>query len=58
MLTIRARIPISCFYVLSKAVTIVTRYSLIRKQFTNNAGNEIQIFDYQLQQEKIIPHIA
>jgi acyl-CoA oxidase len=58
MLTIRTRIPISCFYTLSKAITIATRYSLIRKQFKNDAGNEIQIFDYQLQQEKIIPHIA
>jgi acyl-CoA oxidase len=58
MLTIRTRIPISCYYSLSKAVTIATRYSLIRKQFKNDSGNEITIFDYQLQQEKIIPYIA
>jgi acyl-CoA oxidase len=58
MLTIRTRIPIICYYALSKAVTIATRYSLIRKQFKNDAGKEIQIFDYQLQQEKIIPCIA
>ena len=58
MLTIRTRIPASCFHALSKATTIATRYSLVRKQFKNDSGQEIKIFDYQLQQEKIIPYIA
>jgi hypothetical protein len=35
---IRAGIPKSCFSGLSIAVTIITRYSLLRKQFKNDAG--------------------
>lgn len=31
---------------------------MVRKQFKNEDGKEITIFDYQLQQEKIIPYIA
>lgn len=58
MLTIRSRIPVSCFFAMAKAVTIATRYSMIRKQFKNEAGQEIAIIDYQLQQEKVIPYIA
>jgi acyl-CoA oxidase len=58
MLRIRAGIPRNCFHYLSLAVTIGTRYSLVRKQFKSETGTEIQILDYQLQQEKIIPHIA
>lgn len=43
---------------MAKAVTIATRYSMIRKQFKNDAGQEIAIIEYQLQQEKVIPYIA
>ena len=58
MLMIRSGIPKSCFWGLSMAVTIITRYSLVRKQFKNDAGEEIKILDYQLQQDKVLPHIA
>lgn len=58
MLMIRAGIPKSCFWGLSVATTIITRYSLLRKQFKNDAGEEIKILDYQLQQDKVIPYIA
>lgn len=58
MLMIRSGIPKSCFWGLSCAVTIITRYSLVRKQFKNDAGEEIKILDYQLQQDKVLPYIA
>ena len=38
MLATRAKIPVSCFYTLSRATTITTRYSLIRKQFKDDSG--------------------
>lgn len=38
MLMIRSGIPRSCFWGLSIATTIITRYSLVRKQFKNDAG--------------------
>lgn len=58
MLIVRSTIPLVCKQTLSKSVLIATRYSLIRKQFKDDDGNEIPILDYQLQQEKIIPSIA
>lgn len=58
MLTVRAKIPTTCFWGLSIATTIITRYSLVRKQFKNDKGEEIKILDYQLQQDKTIPYIA
>lgn len=58
MLNTRANIPKICFWTLARATTIAVRYSLVRKQFKNDAGQEITIFDYQLQQEKIIPYIG
>ena len=42
----------------SKIVTIATRYSLLRKQFKNNRGEEISILDYQTQQAKVVSRIA
>lgn len=42
----------------SKIATIATRYSVIRKQFKNDKGEEMPVLDYQTQQEKIIPRIA
>lgn len=41
-----------------KATTIATRYSIVRTQFKNAKGQEIPVFDYQTQQEKVIPRIA
>lgn len=43
---------------LAKATTIATRYSIVRTQFKNAKGQEISVFDYQTQQEKVIPRIA
>lgn len=43
---------------LARVLTIGVRYSLIRTQFRDELGNERTIFDYQLQQDKIIPLIA
>lgn len=39
MLTIRAGIPKTAYYNLSQAVTIATRYSIIRKQFKTETGS-------------------
>lgn len=58
MLFIRSTIPYLAFVKTSKAITILTRYSLTRKQFKNNSGQEVPILEYQLQQEKIFPRIA
>jgi acyl-CoA oxidase len=58
MLKTRGFIPTAVFFSLSKAVTIIMRYSLYRKQFKDTKGNEMPILDYQLQQEKIFPRLA
>lgn len=58
MLSTRASIPFTCWTKYSKAITIITRYSLARSQFKDNKGKEIPIIQYQLQQDKIIPRIA
>ena len=50
MLLIRSTIPLICYLSLTKGVLIATRYSLVRKQFKDDEGNEIPILDYQLQQ--------
>jgi acyl-CoA oxidase len=39
MLMTRSLIPIAIFFGLSKASTIITRYSLVRKQFKDSNGN-------------------
>lgn len=54
----RAAIPTSIAFTMSKAITISTRYSLVRRQFKDAKGEEIPILNYQLQQDKIIPRIA
>ena len=59
MLVIRSLIPYVCYLALAKGVTILTRYSLVRKQFKDSStGEEIPILNYQLQQDKVIPRIA
>ena len=42
----------------SKIITIITRYSLLRKQFTDSKGKEIPVLDYQTQQVKVISRIG
>lgn len=41
-----------------KAITIATRYSHLRKQFRDSSGNEIPIYDYQLQKQKLFSEIS
>ena len=42
------------------ALPIVTRYSVVRRQFRNISGREeeTQLIDYQTQQMKIFPQLA
>lgn len=51
---------ISCVYpkIYAQAITIAIRYSIFRKQFKNEANEEMTIIDYQAQQDKLIPRIA
>lgn len=58
MLMTRAAIPFLSYVKLSRANTVITRYSLYRRQFKDNKGVEMPVLDYQLQQEKIFPRIA
>jgi hypothetical protein len=39
MLMTRAQIPKIAYFYLSKGIIIITRYSLVRKQFKDNSGN-------------------
>ena len=41
-----------------RALTIAFRYSLLRKQFKDAEGNEIPIYRYQLQREKLFSELA
>ena len=41
-----------------KALTIAFRYSLLRKQFKDAEGNEIPIYRYQLQREKLFSELV
>lgn len=54
----RSYIIISAYTTLFKCLTIATRYSFLRKQFQDENGEEIPIFDYQLQKEKILTHLS
>ena len=54
----REYILISAYATLYKGLTIGTRYSLLRKQFTDENGEEMPIFEYQLQKEKIMILLA
>ncbi|KAL4217914.1 Peroxisomal acyl-coenzyme A oxidase 1 [Mactra antiquata] len=59
MVLVRANIVANCGFALSQAVTIVTRYSAVRRQTEiKPGGEEPQVIDYQTQQEKIFPLIA
>lgn len=54
----RAYIIISAYSTLFKSLTIATRYSFLRTQFKDENKDEIPIFDYQLQKEKILTQIS
>jgi len=58
MMQIRDMIGHLSWRALSQACLIATRYSLVRTQFGNDDGVERKIFDYQIQQDKLIPLIA
>lgn len=58
MMLIRKLIACGYYKILGQAVTIAGKYSIIRKQFKNESGQEIKIIDYQLQQNKIISCLA
>ncbi|KAJ4439582.1 hypothetical protein ANN_07709 [Periplaneta americana] len=47
-----------CLAYLLKAVTIALRYSAIRKQFGPDNGEELPVLEYQLQQGRLLPHLA
>ncbi|XP_071441576.1 acyl-coenzyme A oxidase 1 [Hetaerina americana] len=59
MVFVRVVIVQDCATFLSKAVTIATRYSAVRRQSELVPGErEPQIIDYRTQQYKLFPHIA
>ena len=58
MLLTRAVLTLNGFYSASKAVTIATRYSLVRTQFKDKNGEEIPVLNYQTQQEKVLSRIS
>ncbi|XP_022101091.1 peroxisomal acyl-coenzyme A oxidase 3-like [Acanthaster planci] len=43
---------------LKKALTIAVRYSAVRKQFGPTDAEEIPVLEYQLQQWRLLPHVA
>lgn len=47
-----------CLSYLSNAITTAVRYSAVRKQFGLEGGNEFPVLEYQLQQERLLPHLA
>lgn len=58
MMRARTCLLMVSYYSMFKVLQITTRYSVLRKQFTDTQGNEIKIFDYQLQRYKIVKHLA
>eukprot|EP00475_Leptophrys_vorax_P021923 TRINITY_DN2979_c0_g1_i2.p1 TRINITY_DN2979_c0_g1~~TRINITY_DN2979_c0_g1_i2.p1 ORF type:complete len:685 (-),score=208.09 TRINITY_DN2979_c0_g1_i2:62-1846(-) len=60
MVLIRASIVGEGSYFLAKAVTIATRYSVIRQQFFSEFSPkvEVRVIDYQTQQHKLFPLLA
>ncbi|GFG32146.1 hypothetical protein Cfor_06903 [Coptotermes formosanus] len=47
-----------CLSYLTNAITTAVRYSAVRKQFGPEDGNEFPVLEYQLQQERLFPHLA
>ncbi|XP_069703137.1 peroxisomal acyl-coenzyme A oxidase 3-like isoform X2 [Periplaneta americana] len=47
-----------CLSYLLNAVTIALRYSAIRKQFGPDNSEELPVLEYQLQQGRLLPHLA
>ena len=58
MLHVRNQIVQCTVLTHAQAITIAVRYSLYRRQFKNEHGQEVKILDYQLQLEKLLPIVA
>lgn len=58
MMMARTLLLMSSYYNMLRCTTILTRYSVLRKQFKDDKGKEIRIFDYQLQKYKIVKHLS
>lgn len=58
MTKVRVDIVESSSFLIAAAVTIATRYSIVRKQCSIEGDEEIPILDHQTQQMKIFPAIA
>eukprot|EP00057_Strongylocentrotus_purpuratus_P007734 XP_011662208.1 PREDICTED: peroxisomal acyl-coenzyme A oxidase 1-like [Strongylocentrotus purpuratus] len=59
MILVRTKIVEAASYEIGKAVTVATRYSVIRRQGSiDKNGPEVPILDYQTQQHKLFPGIA
>ena len=58
MMRARTLLLMNSYYNMFRVLTIVTRYSIVRKQFTDSKGQEISIIDYQLQKYKIVKHLC
>jgi acyl-CoA oxidase len=58
MMRIRTLFLVTSYTTIFKSVQIATRYSLFRKQFMDAKKNEIPIYEYQSQQDKLFREIA
>ncbi|KAL8111477.1 hypothetical protein AgCh_019263 [Apium graveolens] len=59
MVYVRQTIVSDASVALSRAVTIATRYSCVRRQFgSQNGGPETQVIDYKTQQHRLFPLLA
>eukprot|EP01132_Coremiostelium_polycephalum_P008423 gene8423-10342_t len=60
MVGVRVHIVEDSFTHLSRAITIATRYSVVRRQFKgpNDPKTESKVLDYSNQMNRIFPHIA
>ncbi|PKI41544.1 peroxisomal acyl-coenzyme A oxidase 1 [Punica granatum] len=59
MVYVRQTIVVDASCALSRAVTIATRYSAVRRQFgSQDGGPETQVIDYKTQQNRLFPLLA
>ncbi|KAL1805968.1 hypothetical protein ACET3Z_029036 [Daucus carota] len=59
MVYVRQNIVTDASIALSRAVTVATRYSCVRRQFgSQNGGPETQVIDYKTQQNRLFPLLA
>lgn len=58
MMRTRSVLLVMAYSSIFKAVTIATRYSLVRTQFKDSQGTPIPIYEYQMQREKIFRELA